>query len=94
MGKILRCIWMASLQKRTVDVDDGPQADFGLPCRKRDGVRFADPHIEESIWEFLADGLKFVSLTHRSRNHRDAFIVTHLIGNRIPRVIGVSLTAG
>ena len=68
----------AALQERAVDIDDRPQAGFGLPGGERDGVRFANAGVEKPIGKRFADRLQLVSLAHGGGQHGDARIAVHL----------------
>ena len=46
---LLEDLVVGPLQERAVDVDDRPQPAFGHARRHRDGVRFANPNVEEAV---------------------------------------------
>jgi len=85
-----------ALQKRTVNVDDGSEANFGLASGEGDGVAFADADVEEAIGKRIADPLELVALAHGGRDHGDARIDLQLMVNRIGRDVreGPRRTAG
>ena len=79
---------VGSLHEGAVDRDDRTQTDLGLPGRKCHCVRFANTDIEEAGWELVTHRFEFVTLAHRSRHDRHAWVVSHLACDCVSRVIG------
>ncbi len=93
-GDFLEDLIVASLQERTVDIHDRPQAGLGLTGGKGNGVGFADAHVKEAIGKLVTHRFQFVALAHRGRQHRHAGIFAHTLQNGIARHVGVSRRTG